>query len=43
MTCTTYIRCARTAFWAKSARAHEKEISFAETVSAQAAPGEVTQ
>ena len=40
MTCTNYTRCARTALRATTARAHEKEISFAETVSAQAAPGE---
>jgi hypothetical protein len=39
MTCTTYTRCARTAFRAPLARAHEKEISFAELVSAQGAPG----
>jgi hypothetical protein len=43
MTCTNYTRCARTALRATTARAHEKEISFAETVSAQAAPGEGTQ
>jgi hypothetical protein len=42
MTCTTYTRGARTAFWAKSARAHEKEIPFAELVSAQDAPGGAT-
>jgi hypothetical protein len=40
MTCTIYTRCARTAFWALDARAPEKEISFAELVSAQEArPG----
>jgi hypothetical protein len=39
MTCTIYTRSARTAFRAMDARAHEKEISFAELVSAQARPG----
>jgi hypothetical protein len=39
MTCTNDISSARTAFRAKSARAHEKEIPFAELVSAQRAPG----
>jgi hypothetical protein len=39
MTCTNYTRCARTAFRALDARAPEKEISFAELVSAQARPG----
>jgi hypothetical protein len=39
MTCTNDIRCARTAFTAPLARAHEKEIPFAELVSAQDAPG----
>jgi hypothetical protein len=43
MTCTNYIRCARTAIWATTARAPKKEISFAEVVSAQTAPGEGTQ
>jgi hypothetical protein len=43
MTCTTYTRSARTATSAQFARAPEKEISFAEAVSAQAAPGEGTQ
>jgi hypothetical protein len=43
MTCTNYTRSARTALTALVARAPEKEISFAEAVSAQAAPGEVTQ
>jgi hypothetical protein len=39
MTCTIYTRCARTAVSALVARAHEKEISFVELVSAQARPG----
>jgi hypothetical protein len=39
MACTNYTRCARTAFPAPFARAHEKEIPFAELVSAQRAPG----
>jgi hypothetical protein len=39
MTCTTYTRCARTAFSALTARAPQKEIPFAELVSAQGAPG----
>jgi hypothetical protein len=39
MTCTNDIRCARTAVTALIARAHEKEIPFAELVSAQGAPG----
>jgi hypothetical protein len=39
MTWTTYIRCARTTCSVPLARAHEKEISFAELVSAQDAPG----
>jgi len=43
MTCTTYTRCARTALRVSLARALDKEISFAEAVSAQAAPGEDTQ
>ena len=63
MTCTNYIRCARTALQvgdagqasialgsvsqamprAMTARAPEKEISFAEAVSAQTTSGEGTQ
>ena len=39
MTCTIYTSCARTAFRALDARAPEKEISFAELVSAQARHG----
>jgi hypothetical protein len=42
MTCTDYIRCARTAFTVPLARAHEKEIPFAELVPAQDAPGGAT-
>jgi len=43
MTCTIYTRCARTALRVSLARALDKEISFAELVSAQDAPGERTQ
>ena len=43
MSFSTYPRCARTALRVSPARAPHKEISFAEAVSAQAAPGERTQ
>jgi hypothetical protein len=39
MTCTNYTRSARTALMALVARAPEKEISFAEVLSAQATTG----
>jgi hypothetical protein len=39
MTCTIYTSCARTALTALVARAPEKEISFAEVLSAQATTG----
>jgi hypothetical protein len=42
MSLSNYTRSARTAVLALVARAHEKEISFAELVSAQARPGGAT-